>query len=314
MAHAVESMFSVREKPWHYEMTKDVTKIIQEAPTSKEALVAAGLDWTIEGKPVFDAHGNEIKGYSANTRSSDGKVLGIVGSRYNVVQNAEAFAFTDSLIGEGVRYETAGSLWGGKRIWLLAKLPDRYVAGDKVEPFVCFTNTHDGTGAVRVCMTPVRVVCNNTLNAAISGARRSWSAVHRGNVGAKLEEARETLQLADQYMTSLDEVADRLANEKLTEGQMIKAVEALVPIDDKATERQKKTAMNAREQIIACTLAPDLVKFLNTKWGFVNAVSDYVGHSEPARHTQNYEENRWSYIITGHPLLDKAFELVGAKK
>lgn len=313
MAHAVESMFSVREKPWHYEMTKDVTKIIQEAPTSEEALEAAGLNWVIEGKPVFDVHGNEIKGYKANTRSSDDKVLGIVGSRYNVVQNAEAFAFTDSLIGGQVRYETAGSLWGGKKIWLLAKLPDCYIAGDKTEPYVCFTNTHDGTGAVRVCMTPIRVVCNNTLNAAVTGARRSWSAVHRGNVSAKLEEARETLQLAEQYMKRLDEVADKLANEKFTEGQVVQAVEALVPIDEKATERQKKTALNAREQIITCTLAPDLVKFLNTKWGFVNAVSDYVGHSEPARHTANYEENRWSYIITGHPLLDKAFELVGAK-
>ena len=313
MAHEVESMFSVREKPWHYEMTKDVTRIIQEAPTSEEALKLAGLDWTIEGKPVFDECGNIIKGYTANTRSSDGKVLGIVGSRYKVVQNAEAFAFTDSLIGERVRYETAGSLLGGKKVWLLAKLPDRYIVGDRTETFMCFTNTHDGTGAVRVCMTPVRVVCNNTLNFALSGAKRSWSAVHRGNVQGKLEEAREALQLADLYMTKLDEEADRLANQKFTEGQVIQAVQALVPIDDKATERQKKTAETAREQIIACTLAPDLIKFLGTKWGFLNAVSDYVGHSEPQRHTQNYDENRWGYIITGHPLLDRAFELVGAK-
>ena len=309
MAACVETMMYVREVPWHGLGTR-----VEEAPTSAEALQLAGLDWTIEGKTVFDAHGNEIKGYKANTRSSDDKVLGIVGNRYKVVQNADAFAFTDSLIGEGVRYETAGSLMGGKKIWLLAKLPDCEIAGDKTEPYVCFTNTHDGTGAVRVCMTPVRVVCNNTLNMALSSAKRSWSAVHRGNVNAKLEEARQTLQLAEKYLTVLDETADKLANEKFSEAQVEKALEQMIPIDDKATERQKRTAETAREEIMICTLRPDIAQFLGTKWGFLNAVSDYVGHSEPARRTKNFDENRWGYIISGHPLLDKAFELVGAGK
>ena len=104
MSHEVESMFSAnRIKPWHYELTKDVTRIIQEAPNSYEALVAAGLDWTVEGKEIYDANGNVISGYKANTRSTDGKVLGVVSTRYQIVQNIDAFQFTDNLIGGDVR-------------------------------------------------------------------------------------------------------------------------------------------------------------------------------------------------------------------
>ena len=306
MAANVETMFYVREKPWH-----GLGTMVAEAPTSADALKLAGLDWTVDNKPVYDGFGNVISGYYANTRSSDNSVLGIVGTRYKVVQNAEAFEFTDSLIGDGIRYETAGSLRNGRTIWLLGKMPERYIAGDKFEPFVCFTNTHDGTGAVRVCMTPVRVVCNNTLNMALSSAKRSWSAVHSLNISARLEEARQTLELADEYLVNLDETADRLANEKMSEGELHEALDKLFPVEDGASERTKRTAEKAKDEIIICTMRPDLAAFLGTKWGFVNAVSDYVGHSEPARRTTNFEENRWGNIIGGHWLFDKAVELCG---
>lgn len=307
MSAAVETMVYVREKPWHGLGTR-----VEEAMTSKEALELSGLNWTIESKPVFDGAGNVIAGYKANTRSSDNKVLGIVGNRYQIVQNAEAFEFTDALIGEGIKYETAGSLMGGKKIWLLGKMPERYIVGDKFEPYVCFSNTHDGTGAVRCCMTPIRVVCNNTLNMALSDAQRSWSTRHVGDISAKLAEARMTLQLAEEYLKGLEETADKLANAKFTEGDMKKALDQLFPVPENATERQKKTAENAKEEIIICSLRPDVAQFLNTKWGFVNAVSDYIGHSEPARRTANFEENRWGYIMGGHWIFDKAVQLVAA--
>lgn len=305
MSANVETMMYVREKPWHGLGTR-----VEEAPTSKEALELAGLDWTIDSMPIFDARGNEIKGYKANTRSTDKSVMGIVSSKYQIVQNHEAFDFTDNLVGEGITYETAGSLRGGRQIWLLGKMPERYIAGDKFEPYICFTNTHDGTGAVRACMTPVRVVCNNTLNMALEGAKRAWSTPHRGNVQAKLEEARQTLELADKYLIRLDEEADRLANESMTEGEVHDTLNKMFVLPENATDRQKKTAENAKDQIVVCMFRPDVAQFLNTKWGFLNAVSDYVGHSDPARRTKNFEENRWGNIIGGHWLLDKAMSLV----
>lgn len=305
MSANVETMMYVREKPWH-----GLGVRVEEAVTSADAIRLAGLDWTIESRPVYDEKGNVIAGYKANTRSSDGSVMGIVSNRYRIVQNQDAFDFTDALIGEGVTYETAGSLHNGKKIWLLGRLPERYILGDKFEPYICFTNTHDGTGAVRACMTPVRVVCNNTLNLALSGAKRAWSTPHLGNIQAKLQEARITLQIADEYLAKLDEEADRLANEKLSEGQIAQVITLMLPIPEKATERQKKTVQEAKDGIMACMIRPDIMQYLGTKYGFLNAVSDYVGHGEPIRHTKNYEANRWDNIMGGHTLLDKAYSLV----
>ena len=306
MSANVETMMYVREKPWHGLGTR-----VEEAPTSADALRIAGLDWQIENKPVFDGQGREIKGYKANTRNSNGSVLGIVSSRYTIVQNADAFAFTDALIGGDVRYETAGSLRGGRQVWMLARMPERTILNDAVEPYICFTNTHDGSGAVRAVMTPVRVVCNNTLNLALSGAKRAWSTPHRGDVQSRLEEARQTLELADKYLIRLDEEADRLANEKLSDYEATKVIDQLLAVPENATERIKRTAENAKQQIITCMFAPDLVQYMETKWGFLNAVADYVGHGEPARHTKSFEENRWGNIISGATLLDKAMALVG---
>ena len=307
MAAAVETMMYVREKPWH-----GLGVRVEEAPTSEEALKLAGLDWTIDKKPIFTENGIEIPGHFANTRSSDGAVMGVVSGKYTTVQNTDAFDFTDALIGEGVRYETAGSLWGGKRIWLLARMPECKIIGEDYEPYICFTNNHDGKGAVRACMTPVRVVCNNTLNVALNTAKRSWSTVHRGNVSGKLEEAKQTLKLAERYLKALDEKADMLANEKMSEGEMQDALARLFPVEDDASDRKKKNVQEAKDQIIVCTLRPDLVQFMNTKWGFVNAVSDYIGHREPTRQTPDFEEKRWGNIIGGHWMLDRAMEAVAA--
>ena len=307
MSANVESMFYVREKPWH-----GLGVRVEEAPTSAEALWLAGLDWKVERRNIYDARGDVIPGYGANTRDKDGLILGIVGKQYSIVQNEDAFAFTDALVGEGITYETAGSLRNGKQVWLLGKMPERYILGDKVEPYICFTNTHDGSGAVRACMTPVRVVCNNTLNVALRSAKRAWSTPHKGNVQGRLEEARQTLALADKYLDALSEEAEQLVEQPMSEGEIVAVVSALFPVTELMSNRQKATAYDARDSIVACAFAPDLAKFAGTKWAFVNAVADYVGHSAPVRHTATYEENRWGKIMAGHPLLDKALEAVKA--
>lgn len=301
----VETMFAVREKPWH-----GLGQIIDEAPTSRDAIEYAGLNWYVESNPIFDVNGNVIKGFKANTRSSDNSVLGVVTDKYKIVQNVEAFDFTDNLIGDEMRYETAGSLRNGKTIWLLGKMPDRYICEDRFEPYIVFTNSHDGTGAVKIAMTPIRVVCNNTLNMALRSAKRSWSTKHMGNMTAKLSEARHTLELANEYLDVLAVEADKLANETMTEDTIIKTLDEMFPIAEDASDRQKQNVKNAKDGIMICMLRPDIAKFVNTKWGFINAVSDYVGHSIPARLTSNYQENNWGKIMNGHPILDKAMNLV----
>lgn len=317
MAHEVETMFSVREKPWHYELTKDVTKLIQEAPTSADALRLAGLDWTVDQTPVYTDAGIEIPGYKANRRSSDGSILGIVSDRYKIVQNTEAFEFTDAIVGETengvVKYETAGSLCGGRKIWLLAKMSVQKVLDDDVEPYMFFSNSHDGSGAIKVGMTPIRIVCNNTLNMALAGAKRSWSTKHVGDMKSKLEEAKMCLSMADKYMKNLDIEADRLANAKLYKEQIDEILEEMFPINDNDTDRKKRNVEDIKQSYYACWLQPDIAKFMNTAWGAVNAMSDFVTHSAPKRNTKNFNENRWGKIMDGHVMLDQFVELVNRK-
>lgn len=308
--HCIESMFSVREKPWHYELTKDKTKIIQSAPTSADALKYAGLDWTVEPKPIYDEAGNEIANFKANTRSDNNSVLGIVTDRYKVVQNSEAFDFTDSLIGGEVRYETAGSLKDGKTIWLLAKMEEREILGDKFEPYICFTNSHDGSGAIKVCMTPIRVVCANTLNFALNKADRIWSTRHMGDVNAKLYEAQHTLGLAEDYMAALETDIERLANKSITNDEIRSILDELFPVNSNDSPIKQSRAKDARDNIMMCYYAPDITQFRGTAYGFLNAITDFVGHAKPTRNTANYEANNWGRIMNGHAIVDAVYNCV----
>ena len=199
MSANIESMFSVRQKPWH-----GLGTVIADAPDSKTAIHLAGLNWEVYQQDLVTENGFAVSGYKANIRDSDNSVLGIVTDRYKVVQNAESFAFTDALLGKGVRYETAGSLQEGRKTWLLARLPQEYIiSGEQVTPYLVFFNSHDGSGSIRCAITPIRVVCQNTLNLALATAKRSWSAVHTQNVNNKMQEATQTLFFAEKYMAEL---------------------------------------------------------------------------------------------------------------
>ena len=300
----VETMMYVREKPWHG-LGVEVT----EAPASGDALRFAGLDWQVRQEPVFNARGGVVPGYRANVRDTDGSVLGIVGDRYKVVQNADAFRFTDDLIGGEVRYETAGSLRGGRQFWLLARMPERKVAGDEVTPYLCFTNTHDGSSGLKVCMTPIRVVCNNTLNLALASAKRVWSMRHTESIHGRLDEARSCLFLAGEYMDNLAEYANVAACTAMLDRDVKALMDELFPITEDSTDREKNTAERNRSQFLTCYYAPDIAKFRGTAWGAINAISDMVTHSAPLRNTKNYAENNWGRIMDGHALMDKAVKL-----
>lgn len=310
--HNVESMFYVRQVPWH-----GLGTMVQEAPTSEDALRMAELDWRVEQTPVFTDAGIEIPGYKANRRNTDGSILGIVSDRYRIVQNTEAFEFTDAIVGETedgvVKYETAGSLCGGKRIWLLAKMPTKKVLDDDVEPYMFFSNSHDGTGAIKVGMTPVRIVCANTLAIALNTAKRQWSTKHVGDMQSKLEEAKLCLRMADSYMANLDVEADRLANAKLYMEQVEEILDEMFPVDDNTSERKKNNIVQFKNQFWTAYNMPDIQKFEDSAWMAVNAMSDVITHSAPRRNTASYNENRWGKIMDGHMLFDQFNSLVNKK-
>lgn len=305
----IETMFYVREAPWH-----GLGVRVESALNSEDALVMSGLNWNVIQKPIMTASGNLIPGYKANIRDSDNRVLGVVTDRYRVVQNSEAFAFTDALLGEGVKYETAGSLQDGKKIWILAKLPDKYIIeGEQIDPYLVFSSSHDGSGSIKVAMTPIRVVCQNTLNLAMSTARRSWSTIHIGNLAAKMDEAHNTLLLAEKYMGRLGMEFSRLNKIKLSDQKVMEYIDLLLPMDEQPTEIHRKNITRIREDMKRRYFdAPDLRHVGKNAYRFVNAVSDFATHAKPLRSTANYQENMFAKTIEGNPLIDKAYELVTA--
>ena len=309
MAANVESMFYVRETPWHGLGTK-----VLEAPASKDALQLAGLNWRVMQEPIYTAMEELVDGYKANVRDSDRKVLGVVTDRYRVIQNDEAFAFTDGLLGEGVKYETAGSLQGGRKVWLLAHMPHEYIiSGERISPYLLFSNTHDGSGAIKVALTPIRVVCQNTLNLALAGAKRSWSMIHTGDIREKMQEAKDTLFLAEKYMDELGKEFEVLRMKKLTDKQVMEYIEILLPVEDGFTTQQEKNMKRLREDMkIRYFDAPDLQSVGKNAYRFVNAVSDFATHAEPLRRTANYKENLFSRTVDGNPMIDKAYQMVSA--
>lgn len=309
MAANVETMFYTREKPWH-----GLGTMVAEAPNSKDALRLAGLNWKVLQEPVYTENEELIQGYKANVRDTDRKVLGVVTDRYKVIQNEEAFAFTDTLLGEGVRYETAGSLQEGRRVWMLARLPREFIiGGERISPYMVFSNTHDGSGAVKTALTPIRVVCNNTLNLALRTAKRSWSMIHTGDISGKIEEAKNTLLLVDEYMTALGQEFEDLRKIKLSEKQVLDYIKILLPMEENYSLLQKRGVEKLRADMkMRYFDAPDLKDVGNNGYRFVNAVSDFATHSTPRRKTANYKENIFARTADGNPMIDRAYQLVKA--
>jgi phage/plasmid-like protein (TIGR03299 family) len=310
MSANVEVMFYTREKPWHGLGTK-----VASALSSREALSASGLDWKVVQRAIITEDGITIDGYKANVRDIDNKILGVVTDRYKVVQNKEAFAFTDDLLGNGVRYETAGSLQEGRKTWMLAKLPNEYIMlGDRISPYLVFSNTHDGSGAIRVAMTPIRVVCQNTLNLALSTATRSWSTIHTGDIRSKLDDARQTIFMAEKYMDYLGKEFEILNKIRLSDSKVIELINLLLPLDDANTSAiQERNVIRLRNDMKSRYFdAPDLTDVGRNGYRFVNAVSDFATHSKPLRETSNFKENLFARTMDGNVMIDKAYEMVKA--
>lgn len=307
MSANVETMFYTRETPWHGLGTR-----VEEALVSEVALVYAGLDWNVVQQDVYAENNIRIPGYKVNLRDSDGATLGIVSDRYRVVQNAEAFRFTDDLLDEGVTYETAGSLNGGRKTWLLAKLPQRYIiSGDEITPYLVVMNSHDGSSGIKVAMTPIRVVCQNTLNLALNTAKRIWTTKHTTNVMGRVHEAQVTLGLAEKYMTALGREIDILSDIRLSDRVAKEFLDELFPVTENMTDLQRRNNSRMREDLeYRYYDAPDLDHVGKNGYRFINAVSDFATHAEPIRKTKNYNENLFQRTVEGNSLIDKAYKMV----
>lgn len=274
MAHEVETMFSARETPWH-----GLGQVTEDVLTAKDAIVAAGLDWEVELRKVYTLNtaGNKmvVPGNHAVVRDSDESVLGIVKSKYVPFQNRDAFTFADNLVDSGsAKYETAGSLRGGKQVFLTMKVPTeiKINGGDAHDLYVLLRTSHDGSKAVGVYLTPIRVVCMNTMALATqrSNVKQKWSMPHVSTIEGKLNEARETLKMSFEYADEFSRMANELIDVKITDDEAFRLLSEVFPVRPKTDEKI--------DGVLDCLRESDKNGYRGTGWGLLNAMTEYHEH------------------------------------
>jgi phage/plasmid-like protein (TIGR03299 family) len=238
------SFFSVKEKAWH-----GLGQIVQDYPTSAEAIRFAGLDYKVEKRKLFtydneNQNGNpdtdiiipeiEVPDYFATIRNDTEQVLGVVGKDYKVVQNEDAFSFFDAIVGggDGIQYETAGELGKGERIFITARLPEYIKVGkdDLIEQYLFLTTSHDGFGSIMAAFTPVSVVCHNTMNAAFKNCSNAVKIRHTSNAKERLEQAHKVMGITYKLSEYLENAFNQWSKVRIIDKQVRKLIQlAMVP-------------------------------------------------------------------------------------
>ena len=294
MAHEMETMFSARKViPWH-----GLGVVINDCPTSADAIIQAGLDWQVELRNMFipfeDGQAVEVSDKFAVVRKTDRKYLGVVGERYEPIQNSEMFSIMDSLVkaGEGaVTYETAGSLKGGKVVWMLANMGEMQVKGfDPITSWMLCSSSHDGSKTLRIIPTTTRVVCWNTLTLATNISKRNGNRTqevrirHTKNASISLEQSRKVLGVVSKAHADFKEEANHLASRQLKTKDFHSMLDILFPStstkDEKGDLIQVVSKINTTkreriEELFANGAGNSDSRVAGTMWAGLNAVTEY---------------------------------------
>ncbi len=293
---------------------------VSEANSAYEVCKIAGLDFHVQTEGVFTADGVRIPNMVVTRRYDvvddvmiPSTVYGAVTERYTTVQNYDGFEFIDTLFGHnGFEVETAAQFVDGKIVWIEARLPQRDMVGEKIDPYLVFTNRHDGKGSVRIFLTPVRVICRNTLNLAIKKAQgRTFSVRHTTTAQTKLEAAKETLNNYYAYLDAMQETIERQKRILISDNHLDQMIEKLLQFKEDDTDRVKQRVLRDRAELKRYyNNSYDLDGYEKSGFRFVNAVSDWATHREPSRRTANYASNLFQNTIEGNPFIDAAYAMV----
>ncbi|MDB5144565.1 MAG: alpha/beta hydrolase [Mucilaginibacter sp.] len=326
------SFFSVKEKAWH-----NLGQIISDYPTSAEAIKHAGLNYHVEKRPLFTYDTEnftgdpdtdiiipeiEVPDFFATVRTDTDEILGVVGNDYEVVQNVNAFDFFDAIVGgkDGILYETAGALGKGERIFITAKLPDYIRIGrdDLIEQYLFLTTSHDGYGSITAAFTPIRIVCQNTLNAALRNHSHSIKIRHTASAVDRLKQAHQLLGVTNLLANELEEVFNNWSKIRITDNAVKRLIQvAMAPnkevlqnlqngkIDELSTNYNNMVSSVMEYALINPTQQEVTTK--GTLFGAYNAVTGYF------QNVRNYkdDESKFKSIMygTGLQRSQTAFDL-----
>jgi phage/plasmid-like protein (TIGR03299 family) len=306
MAHEIETVngeatfASFREPAWH-----QLGTVFNEEVSTTEMLELAKLkDWNVRLEEVVIPDGfNSDKGYNyvARTNPFDGStdILGVVGERYRILQNEELFDFGDALLHGGGRWETAGSIKGGRQVFGSLALERETVldpsgVSDKVNTYLLVNTSHDGSIAIQASVTPVRVVCANTLNLALGSGvgrnrniKQSFKIRHTQTAQGKIQAAREALGLANVYMDEFDKLAQQMIEQTVSNDKFQEIIRLAYP----EPEADKKGALskwnNKLEQIEQIYVGPYNNTIAGTAWGTLNALTERLDWHRQGRKGTN---------------------------
>ncbi|SCE63602.1 phage/plasmid-like protein TIGR03299 [Micromonospora matsumotoense] len=294
-ANGQTAFASARVSAWH-----QLGTVTQNTMKAEEIMSAALLgDWGVRTIPVYGVdivEGVEIPIPADDKRmtvrrnpvTGDTEYLGIVGTDYTVVQNEQCADMLDQLVDQvgGSHFETAGSLRGGKSVFVTMKLPTAMeIAGvDRMDLYLIGTTSHDGSAALRVDASPIRVVCANTQRAAFRHAVGHYTFRHTSNVNQQIAQAREALGLMWKYMETFEAAAERMLQTAMTMPQFEAIVAQVWPVKDNAPE---KTRNNAKERMgtlkYLITEADTQRAIAGSRWAGYQAITEYLDHYQQAK-------------------------------
>lgn len=340
MAHGLEnakSMIYVGETPWH----GLGIRLNSPPPTIEDALILAGMDWTVEKRPLFTLAGSgpvveggdlecqDVPGHFAVCRNSDSRVLGVVGADYTPLQNTEAFGHLNDFLLDGkAAVETAGQLRGGATVWMLLKLKTCFevIPGDEVASYLLATTAHDGSRVYQHRYTPIRVVCQNTLSAAAPKRETKENAAkgaafkrrHTVNALSSITEASKILMAVHDSAVATQEVFQAMAKKQMTRQTMNEFLKELVP--DNADAKRTTRTSNIRDEIMKFVdggVGTDIKGVRGSLWGLYNGVTEWLDHSRgtDGGHVEASKADSRLYNLwfgSGQQVRDRAFELAVA--
>ena len=303
MAHEISVVNGVAEAAfaiqpaWH-----GLGELVDNLMTPVQALDKAHLRWTVEKRPIYIKAGeafNEVPDKVATFRQDTNEYLGTVGSDWVPVQNVEQADFISALVGNGAVVECVGALRQGRRTFWTVKAPGDVVIGgqDVVSKYLIVCNGHDGSLAFRAFWSPTRVVCANTLRAALGGnLQDSVALFHRSKVSDHLADARRTLGLADAYYTKLAAEFTKMLDKALADAEFRIYVDAVIPETAKDGGPTKMEAA-AREQITRNYFDTGIGREMagRTAWGAYNAVAEFLSHQKE----YSSGERKFEQIVLG---------------
>lgn len=291
MSHAVETMFYVKETPWH-----GLGKKLDSAPTISQAIVDAGLDWNVSLRELFTGDGVKVS-HRATCRDTDGSILGVVGPRYVPLQNNAAFDWFQPFVDSGeCSLHTAGSLHEGQKVWVLAQLNrtnSEIVPGDEISKFLLLSNSHDGSTAIRVGFTPIRVVCANTMAMAHQCDQSKLIRIrHTKSSRQNLDKVREVMDTINASFEATAEQFKFLASRNFNQDDVSKYVKMVLNVEN-ATELPTKT-QNIISSIMECIEGPmqSAPNVAGTWWAAYNGVNEYLNYKK-GRTQENRMNNLW---------------------